>query len=130
MIKIPDQALYDSLHKELLAKGYTVVPYLEGDKPQGIVITPDSLYIEKDLDKHGLSGCADIALSIWGDADGRIDVTKAINVAIAVAGALAVDGWDIRLNPAINYRIEPDNSTKEILWHALLNLSFIFRRII
>lgn len=129
MIKIPDQALYDGLHKELSSKGYTVVPYLEGDKPKGIVITPDSLYVEKDIDKHGLSGRTDIALSIWGNADGRIDVTKAINAAIAVASALAVDGWDIRLNPAINYRIEPDSSTKEILWHALLNLSFIFRRI-
>lgn len=128
MIKIPDQAIYDSLHKELTVKGYTIVPFLEGDKPKGIVITPNSLYVEKDIDKHGLSGRTDIALSIWGDADNRIDVTKAINSSIATAGSLAVEGWDIRLSPSLNYRIEPDNSTKEILWHALLNLTFIFRR--
>lgn len=127
MIKQPDQQIHDELIKRATTLGLPAYPFLPPDgTPYPFMVVSYTQIIPQPT-KTYLIGAVSAQVDVWGKIDDRKLVSDWIGQLMHAFSAIRqIEGTRWSMDLSSPTQIIKDNSTQELLYHGILDLTFKF----
>lgn len=128
MRKQPDQLIFDEIYKRAEAAGLRVYTFIPDAAALYPFIVLGDVTLRPQATKSRLIGEVLIEVDIWTNNGNRQEISQMVSDFMQLCSQIhEIDGlqWMLRHNRSMS-RIMRDNTTKEMLYHANLEVVFEF----